>query len=57
MYVTKMGERLDIMSNVNLGRFQSQLEVSCIFSHTEVLWYNETACPWMTIYNFSRIYI
>ena len=48
-------ERYDTKSNVKLGGFQSQLEVSCVSSHTEELWYNETVCLCMTIY--IRIYI
>ena len=27
--------------------FQSQLEASRVFSHTEEYWYNETVCLWM----------
>ena len=42
MYVAKMAEQLDTLSSINLGRFQSQLEMSCVSSHTEELWYNET---------------
>ena len=45
-----MAERYDTKSNVKLGEFQSQLEVSFMSSHTEELWYNETVCLWMTIY-------
>ena len=26
------------------------IEASCVSSHTEELWYNETVCPWMTVY-------
>ena len=36
-YVVKMAEGLDTMSSVKLGGFQSQLESSCMFSHTEEL--------------------
>ena len=45
-----MTERLDTMSSVKLGGFRSQLEASCVSSHTEELWYNETVCLWMPIY-------
>ena len=44
-YVNKMAEGLDAMSWVKFGGFQSQLEVTCVSSHTEELWYNETV--WM----------
>ena len=30
--------------NVKFGGFRSQLQVSCVSSHTEELWYNETVC-------------
>ena len=33
----EMAERLDTMSNVKLGGFQSQLEESCESSHTDEL--------------------
>ena len=36
------------MSSVKLGGFQSQFEASHMSSHTEMLWYNETVCLWMT---------
>ena len=39
-----MAKRYDTKSNVKLGGFRSQLEVSYVFSHTEELWYNETVC-------------
>ena len=32
------------MSTVKLGRFRSQIEASCTFSHTEELGYNKTVC-------------
>ena len=35
--------------------FRSQLQVSSMSSHTDELWYNETVCPWMTIYIYSPI--
>ena len=44
MYVTEMADRLDTMSCVEFGGFGFQLEVSCVSSHTEELWYNETSC-------------
>ena len=50
MYVTEMVERLDTKSSVKLSGFRLQLEASCVSSLTEELWYNETVCPWMTIY-------
>ena len=50
-----MAERLDAMSRIKLGRFQSQLEELCMSSDTEVLWYNETVCLWMTIYIYIYI--
>ena len=40
-YVGEMAEWLDTKSKVKLGRFQSQLEVSGMSSHTEELWYNK----------------
>ena len=40
--------RYDTESNINLGVFQSQLQVSYVSSHTEELWYNKTVCLWMT---------
>ena len=43
-------EQSDTMSNVKLGGFRSQLQVSYASSHTEELWYNETVYLWMTIY-------
>ena len=45
-----MAEQFDTMSCVKLGGFRSQLEVSCVSSHTEELWYYETVCLWITIY-------
>ena len=45
-----MSEWLDTKSNVKLGGFRSRLEISCVSSYTEQLWYNETVCLWMTIY-------
>ena len=33
----QMAEWLDTMSSIKLGRFQSQLEASCVSSHTEEL--------------------
>ena len=56
-YVVEMAERLDTMSRVKLGGFRFQLEASCVSSHTEELWYNETICLWMTIYIYIYIYI
>ena len=45
-----MAEWYDTNSNVKLGRFQSQLEVSCMSSHADELGYKGTVCLWMTIY-------
>ena len=36
--------------------FQSQLEASYVSSLIEELWYNKTACLWMTIYIYIYIY-
>ena len=47
-YVTEMAERLDTMSSMKLGGFRSQLEVSCVYNHTEDLWQRNSL--WMTIY-------
>ena len=57
MYIIEMAEQLDAKSSVKLGGFRSQLEASCMSSHTEELWYNETVCLWMTIYMHIYIYI
>ena len=46
----KMAERLGTKSTVKLGMFRSQLEASCMSSHTEESWYNKTVYLWMTIY-------
>ena len=54
---TDSWERNDTKSKVKLGRVQSQLEASYVSSHTEELWYNETACLWRTIYIYIYIYI
>ena len=45
-----LAERYDTKSNVKLGGFRSQFQVSFMSSHTEELWYNEKDCLWMTIY-------
>ena len=42
--MSPVAEWWDIKSNVNLGRFQFQHEASCVSTHTEELWYNETVC-------------
>ena len=49
-----IAKRYDTKSNVKSGRFQSQLGASYVSSHTEELWYNETVCLWMTIYEENR---
>ena len=38
------------LTGVKSAGFRSQLEVSCVSSHTEELWYNEKVCLWMTVY-------
>ena len=48
--VRLLAERYDTKSNVKLGRFRSQLQVSYVSSHTEELLYKETVWTWMTIY-------
>ena len=48
--MSTVGERYDTKSNVNSDRFLSELEASCVSSHTYQLWFNETLCLWMTIY-------
>ena len=55
--VRLLPEWSDTKSNVKLGGFQSQLQVSNVSSHTEELWYNETVCLRMTIYIYIYIYI
>ena len=55
LYVVEMAEQLNTMSSIKLGRFQSQIEMSCMSSHTEELWYNETVSLWMTIYIYIYI--
>ena len=52
-----MAERYDTKSNVMLGGFRSQLEVSYVSTHNKELWYNETVCLWMTVYIYIYIYI
>ena len=42
MYVAEVAVRLDSMSRVKLGGFRSKIKVSCVSSHTEELWYNES---------------
>ena len=51
------GSRVRYLTNVKLAEFRSQLAVSRVSSHIEELWYNETACLWMTIYIYIYIYI
>ena len=52
-----MAEQYDTESNVKLGRFRSQLQVSYVSSPTKEMWYNETVCEWMTIYIYIYIYM
>ena len=55
--VRLLAERYDTKSNVKLGAFRSQLQVSYVSSHTEELWYNETTCLWKRIYIYIYILI
>ena len=48
--VRLLAEQSDTKSNVKLGGFQSQLQTSYMFSHTEELWYNKTVRGWHFIY-------
>ena len=48
--VRLLAERYDTKSNVKLGGFLSQVQLSYASSHTEELWYNETVRLWMTKY-------
>ena len=54
--VCLLAERYVTKSNIELGGFQSQLQVSYMSSHTEELSYNETVCLWMTIYIYIYIW-
>ena len=57
-YVVRLvAERYDTKSNVKLGGFRSQVQASYVSSHTEVLWYKETVCLWITIYIYIYIII
>ena len=55
--VRLLAERYDTKSNIKMGGFWSQLQVSYVSSYPEELGYNETVCPWMTIYIYIYIYI
>ena len=55
--VRLLAEWYDNKSNVKLGGFRSQLQVSYMSSHTEELLYNGTVSLWMTIYIYIYIYI
>ena len=48
--VRLLTEGYDTKSNVKLGGFRSQFQVSYVSSHTEELRYNETVCPYIYIY-------
>ena len=48
--VRLLAERSDTKSNLKLGGFRSQVQVSYVFSHTEEFWFHETVFLWMTIY-------
>ena len=50
--VRSLAERSDTKSNIKLGGFRSQLQASYVSSHTEELWYNKTACLWMTTHTY-----
>ena len=54
--VRLLAEQYDTRSNVKLGGFQSQLQVSYMSNHTEELWYNETVCLWMTYKTGNRMF-
>ena len=43
-YIVETATWLDAMSSVTFSGFRSQLESSCVYIHTEELWYNETVC-------------
>ena len=42
--IAEVAEWLNIKSSAKLGGFWSMFEASCVSSHTEELWYNETVC-------------
>ena len=42
-------------TDVKSAGFWSQHEASCMSSHTEELWYNETVCWWMTIHIYIYV--
>ena len=50
-----MAEWYDTEFNVKSDGFQTQLEASCMSSHTEELRYNETVCLCMTIDIVSKV--
>ena len=52
-----VAERYGTKSNEKLAGFRSQFEASCVCSHIDELWYNETVCLWMTIYIYIYIYM
>ena len=54
LYVPEMAEWLNIMPNLKLGGFWSQLEASCVSCYTEESWYNETVSVNDNIYDPSR---
>ena len=55
--VSLLAEWYDTKSNLKLGGFRSQFQVSYESSHTDELCSNETVCLWMTIYIYIYIYI
>ena len=57
MYVVKMAERLNTMFSLEFGGFRSQLEASCVSSHPEELWYNETVSLWITYIYLKKAYL
>ena len=55
--VSLLVERSDTKFNVKLGEFRTRLQASYMSSQSDMLWYNETACLWMTLYIYIYIYI
>ena len=54
--VLLLAERYDTKSNIKLGGFRSQLQASYESSHTEELWYNETVCLCLQLFNTSDLW-
>ena len=51
------GSGINHSTDVKSAGFQSWLEASHVYRPSEEIWYNETVCPWMTIYIYIYIYI